>query len=458
MTDKTIMLGMFQAMGLGGAWRLPGNTSTEFLDLDHWITMAMRLDEAGVDFLFFADDYAYPIMNGQVIDVAIKEALLFPKADPVTLLSALAAVTTKLGLVVTSSTTIEKPQALAKRFATLDHLSKGRIGWNVVTGAGQNSSAKLFGEKMIPHDERYALAEDHLQLAMKLWQGSWEDGALKVDKENNVYADPSMVHEIEHDGPYFQAHGLLTVPPSPQRTPVLFQAGTSTKGRDLASRYAEAVFLAAEPDMMAEQIADLRARAVSHGRAPDAIKFLIAGTFITAETEEEALALRERMIGFNTLEGAAAAYAFFTGLDLLSMELDKPLSTVKTEQGRTNVERFAGENGKPAPTVREILEEFRRNGVMGQPFIGTPAQVVDQAKAVIAQTGADGFLVQPGPDGTYDDFIDLLMPVMRERGLIAPPASAGTTLRERIFGAGQKRLPHDHPGAQYLAGAEVLTG
>ncbi|MEF2977588.1 NtaA/DmoA family FMN-dependent monooxygenase [Subtercola sp. YIM 133946] len=457
MSDKTLMLGAFQTFGLGGAWRLPANTSVDFLQLDHWVTMAKRLDQAGVDFLFFADDYSYPVLDGRVIDVAIEKAVLFPRGDPSTILSALALVTERLGLVVTSSTTVEKPQMLAKRLATLDHLSKGRIGWNVVTGSGQNASSKLMGEKMIAHDDRYAVADEHVNLTMKLWEGSWEDDALKVDKENGIYADPSKVHEIEHDGPFFKAHGLLTVPPSPQRTPVLFQAGTSPRGRDLAARYAEAVFVAAEVDMMATQIADIKARAEQFGRSADAIKFMPAGTFIVAETEAEARALRERMVGYQTLEGAAAAYAFFTGLDLASMDLDKPLATTKTEQGRTNVERFSGENGKPAPTVRQILDEFRRNGVMGQPFIGTPEQVVDQAEAVIETTGADGFLVQPDPTGGYDDFIDLVMPEMRRRGLLTE-APSGPTLRERIFGEGQARLPHDHPGTAYIAATPVAVG
>ncbi len=457
MVDRALMLGAFQTFGLGGSWRLPANNSVDFLQLDHWVTMAKRLDQAGVDFLFFADDYSYPVLGGRVIDVAIEKAVLFPRGDPSTILSALALVTERLGLVVTSSTTIEKPPMLAKRLATLDHLSRGRIGWNVVTGSGQNASAKLMGQKMMAHDDRYAVAEEHVNLSMKLWEGSWEEDALVVDREGGIYADPTKVHEIEHDGEFFTAHGLLTVPPSPQRTPVLFQAGTSPRGRDLAARYAEAVFLAAEVDMMATQIADIKARAERCGRSGGSIKFMPAGTFIVAETEADARALRERMIGFQTLEAAAAAYAFFTGIDLMSMDLDKPMADTNTEQGRTNVERFSGENGKPAATVRQILDEFRRNGVMGEPFIGTPEQVVDRAEAVIEITGADGFLVQPDPTGGYDDFIDLVMPEMRKRGLLNAVPS-GPTLRERIFGGGQARLPFDHPGHAYLATSPVAVG
>ncbi len=270
-----------------------------------------------------------------------------------------------------------------------------------------------------------------------------------------MYADPSKVHEIVHTGPYFSAKGLLTVPPSPQRTPTLFQAGASSQGRDLAAKYAEAVFLAAEPTAMAEQVADIRRRARAFGRSADSIKFLMAGTFRVAATAASAQLRRESQIALGTLEEAAAAYAFFTGLDLMSMDLDKPLVTTSTETGRTNVERFTGAGGAggpggpggaPALTVREILEEFRRNHVMGAPFLGDPGQVVDQACSLLSLTGADGFLVQPDWAGGFDSFIDLVMPELSRRGLLAAVDRTGLTLREQLFGAGHSRLPSDHPG------------
>ncbi len=447
---RPIRIGMFQAMTTMGQWRLPGNTSTAFLDLDHWVAMAKRLDEAGVDFLFLADDYAYPVVQEHVVPRAIERAIQFPKADPVVLLSALALATERLGLVATVSTTIEKPQIVARRFATLDHLTRGRLGWNVVTGAGQNASALLFDEPLIPHDERYARAEEHIRLAMELWEGVWEDDALVEDRESGIYADASKVHEIDTHGRWHGARGVLTVPPSPQRTPLLFQAGASSSGRGFAADYAEAVFLASEPAATAAQIAAVRELLEANGRGRDAVVFLSAGTFVVAPTAAEAHAKRAAQSSFWTLEDAAAAYAFFTGLDLMSMPLDEPLASTRTETGRTNVERFSGANGAPALTVRQILEEFQRNSVMGAPFVGDPVQVVDQAEAFLAETGADGFLVQPDPTGGFDDFLDLVLPEMRRRGLVAePPASAGT-LRERMFG--HPHLPENHPGASYRRG------
>ena len=440
-------IGMFQAITVMGAWKLPENTSVDFLDLDYWVGMAQRLEAAGVDFLFFADDYGYPVVDDEVPANALRGAIQFPKGDPMTVLPAVAAMTEKLGLVATLSTTVEKPPMVARKMATLDHLTRGRIGWNIVTGAGQNASARLFGVPMKEHDLRYEIAADHVDLSLKLWEGSWDDDGLVLDRANGVFADPARVREITHDGPHFTAKGVLTVPPGPQRTPVLFQAGTSAPGRDLAARYAEAVFLAAEVPAMKEQIADIRRRAADYGRDPRSIKCLIAGTFYVGETEEEARAIRARQVATFSLDDAAAMYAFYTGLDLSSMDPDKPLdpSAALTQTGRTNVERYLGPD---APTVREILEEFQRNSVMGKPYIGDARQVADQAEAVIAETDADGFLVQPDHTGGFDRFVDLVMPELRARGLVAGDLPA-MTLRERLLGEGNARLAPEHIGAGY---------
>jgi FMN-dependent oxidoreductase (nitrilotriacetate monooxygenase family) len=452
---NTWKIGMFQCAGLMGTWKLPDNTATDFLDLNHWLTMARRCEEAGVDFLFFADDYGYPVVNEGLPRTAVRAGVQFPKADPLAILPALAAVTEKLGLVTTLSTMVEKPPMVARKMATLDHMTNGRIGWNVVTGAGQNASARLFGSELTGHDQRYEIAADHVDLSLKLWEGCWDAGALVVDREAGIYADPDKVREISHQGPHFSSKGVLTVPPGPQRTPMLFQAGASAPGRDLAAKYAEAVFLAAEVSALTEQIRDIRRRAEQYGRDPGSIKFLIAGTFIVAETDTEAWAIRERQLASRTLDDAAASYAFFTGLDLSSMEPDKPLdpSAGMTETGRTNVERFLGPD---APTVREILEEFQRNSVMGAPFIGSVQQVTDQAEATIAATGADGFLVQPDHTGTFDSFIDLIMPELRARGLVQTDQPA-MTLRERLLGTGTPHLAADHPGSAYRNGAAALS-
>ncbi len=452
---KPLIFGVFQFLRPGGiiaaTWRHPSDTSAHYLEIDHWTSLARRFEEAGLDFLFFADSYSYPVLDDGIIPEAVSHAIHFPEADPIVIVSAVAAATSTLGLVVTSSTTVEQPQAIARRYATLDVLTQGRIGWNIVTGAGQGASARLFGQSLIPHDRRYEMADDHVELTVKLWEGSWEDGALRVDKAAGVYADPARVHEISHDGPYFSARGTLTVPPSPQRTPLLFQAGTSRSGREFAAKWAEVVFMSGgDPTYIRENIRDIRRRSEELGREPGSVRFVIAASFLVGPTDEDARRKREEVLKLSTIEDAAVEYAHFTGLDLAAMDLDAPLGGVSTEQGQSNVDRFTGVNDAPVPTVREILEEYRRNGAAGTTFVGSPSTVADEVERFVAETEADGFLIQPlfTPD-TYEDFIELLLPELRRRGLAADQPE-GTTLREHIFGTGHRELPDDHPGRSLL--------
>tara|TARA_R110002020_G_scaffold5739_9_gene23537 strand:- start:838 stop:2214 length:1377 start_codon:yes stop_codon:yes gene_type:complete len=447
-TTKKLAIGMFQNGRARQTWAMPGREDEpNYTDLEYWTELARKCEAAGADFLFLADSYGYPTLNDTVIPTAIERNVQFSTVDSQMLMSALAAATKNLGLVTTVSTMVEKPPMVARQYRSLDHFSKGRIGWNIVTGSAQAGSALLFGEPLMPHDDRYALADDHVRLSLKLWEGCWDDDALIRDSATGIWADPAKVHEIIHDGPFFSSKGVLVTPPSPQVTPTLFQAGASSAGRELAATYAEAVFLAAESKALAEQIADIRGRAEAKGRGRDAIKCLIAGTFRIAESEDQARAAHEAQIAGISLEYAAATYAYFTGVDLLSFDLDRPMpaSTGKTDNGRTNVERFLGPD---APTVREILEEFRANGVMGKPFLGTVEQAVDQALALIEETDADGFLVQPDPDGSHDMFFEKVMPELRRRGVIKDELP-GATLREHLFGEGCVRLPDSHPGAAF---------
>jgi len=446
-TEK-LTIGMFQGGRVRETWKIPGREDEpNFTDLEYWIDLARKCEAAGADFLFFADSYGYPTLGDSIIPTAIERNVQFTTVDPHTLISALAAATTTLGLVTTTSTMVEAPPAITRQYRSLDHFSKGRVGWNIVTGSAQAASALLFGEPLMPHDERYAKAAEHVDLSLKFWEGCWEPDALVRDGATGTWADPSKVHEIEHDGTYFKAKGVLVTPPSPQVTPVLFQAGASSAGRALAARYAEAVFLAAEAKALAEQISDIRRLAVEYGRGADAVKCLIAGTFRVADSMEEARAQHQAAIDRITDEHAAALYAYFTGIDLLALDPDRPIppSAAAGDNGRTNIERFLGPD---APTVREVLEEFRANGVMGKPFLGTPEQIVDQAEAMIAETGADGFLVQPESDGGHDRFFERIMPEMRRRGLLKDELP-GTTLREHLFGEGNVRLPETHPGAAF---------
>ncbi|MFE7421158.1 NtaA/DmoA family FMN-dependent monooxygenase [Rhodococcus sp. NPDC057529] len=451
---KKLTLGILQTMSpygfIGAAWRNPDNASVDYLDLDYWTDMAKELDEAGFDFLFFADSFGYPSIDGEVVDAALRNAVNIPMADPFPVIAAIAAVTNNLGVVVTGSTLFEPPPALARRFSTLDHFTKGRVGWNVVTGVGYAASSRLFGQEQIPHNDRYAHASEHLNVTYGLWEGSWEEDALLVDREAGIYADPKKVHQVSYSGKHFKSDGILNVPPSPQRTPLVMQAGTSNEGRDFAAQNAEVVFLGGGSSQQTKDaIDDINRRAESFGRKPGAIKFMLGATFIVAETDEAAQAAEEEMLSYATREYAAAVYAFITGIDLLKYDQDKPIPVQQTNLGRSSLDRYKKAPAADQKTVGEILEEWRSNGHNAKKFVGTPVAVADQVEQVIAETGADGFLIQPYiVPGTHQDFARLLMPILKERGMV-PESPDGPTLRERVFGHGNPRLDETHPAAQY---------
>ncbi|WP_066039014.1 NtaA/DmoA family FMN-dependent monooxygenase [Herbiconiux solani] len=455
--SSPLVFGIFQYIGpngtVGSAWQSPRDESANFTKLAHWTALARKFEDAKLDFLFLADSYGFPALDGELLPASVREGRGIPHGDPMPLISALAAVTEKLGYILTTSTTVEPPAANARRFATLDHFTDGRIGWNIVTGSSGATVAALMGKELIAHDLRYDMADDYLDVNLTLWEGSWEDDALVLDKESAVYADPAKVHMVHHEGPYFRTDGILNLPPSPQRTPLLVQAGASGRGRQFAGRNAEAVFVGGgEPATVARTIAGIRESAVAAGRPADAIKVMVGALFITAPTSEEAWAKHAEMLAMSTDEGAAAIYAGNTGVDLLALDPDKPIAQKSTELGQSNLERYLGADGKPAPLVRDILENFRRTGINGSVFVGAPEEVADQIEEFVAATGADGFLIQPHlvPE-TYDDLIDLLLPVLRDRGL-ARHEYEGDTLRERLFGVGCTQLPETHRGYDFRVG------
>ncbi len=457
---KPIRLGVFEVAGpqVGGtlSWPLPRSESLRFHELDHWVGIARLLDQAGFDFLFFADGYGFPSVGGDLPETAAVSAINFPSLDPSYIIPALARETERLGFVVTSSTGLDHPVQTARKFATLDHLTDGRIGWNIVTGASQNTVAELFGHtEMSLHDARYDAADEYIELATKLWEGSWEDGAVAADRENRIYADRSKLHRIEHHGTHFRCSGYFTVDPSPQRTPVLFQAGTSARGRAFAARHAECVFVQGTTiEQTAANVADIRARAAEHGRDPESISIMVGVTVTVAEDHDSAIALRAEFDALQSDEVVNVLYAGNTGIDLLSLDPDLPLSQLDGaggpagQMGQSNVDRFKGLDGAPAPTVREILDQLRGRGTRGFQIVGDPAEVADQIEQLLASTGLDGIMLEPVfAPADLEDFVRLVVPELRRRGRLPEPTPP-KTLRE-TFGGVTAHLPVNHPGAAF---------
>ncbi|UFS60657.1 LLM class flavin-dependent oxidoreductase [Subtercola endophyticus] len=445
---KQIIMGAFEINGVNltsqGVWAHPEQQSYRYKDLSYWTDLAQLLEKGFFDFLFLADSYGYPSMNGETPDVAFEQAVEIPKNDPMLLVPALAAATSHLAFAVTTSTTFEAPFANARRFATLDHLTQGRIAWNVVTTSSAVVS-DLFGrDGMIPHDERYAIAQEYLDVSYDLFEGGWDDDSVVADKSSRVYADPAKVHKIHHHGRYFRVDGYFNCEPSPQRTPVLFQAGSSASGQRFASQNAELVFLQGkDANTLKAQVANLRSGAVAAGRSSDAIKAIVGLSIVVAETHDEAVAKLDDFLSYVNPDAARIYYSSMTGIDLAKLDPERSFATVTTEGGRTQVERYK-EN-----TVREATADFLRNGMREFIMVGTPVEIADQIEALVEETGIDGFNYTPFVSpGSYRDLVELVVPELQRRGLMRTSYPAGT-FRERLFGEGAARLPATHPGASH---------
>jgi FMN-dependent oxidoreductase (nitrilotriacetate monooxygenase family) len=432
-----------------GLWAHPDNQTTRYKELAFWIELA-RLCERGLfDFMFFADSYGYPVNKREL---AYREAVYTPGLDPMLSLSALAAATEHLAFVTTASPTYETPFANARRFSTLDHLTNGRIGWNVVA-AGSQAGAACFGKNsVLNHSERYDQAEEFLEVSYRLFEESWGDNAVIGNKQQHSYADASEVKIIQHTGKYFNMTAAHACEPSPQRTPVLFQAGSSERGRDFAAKHAEGIFLKA-PTMNAlkEQVDDIRERARSYGRAADELKIFTGLSVVTAPTQAEAERKLASFREFASREAALLTYENATGIDLAKLDPDAPFGNISSDQGKTHTERYAKNQATPV-TVQQAMNNFAEKEFRGITLCGEPGIIVDHMQDWAVQTGIDGFnLERYILPGTVADFVELIVPELQRRGLHRTSYEAGT-LRERLFG-GSNRLPSTHPGAAYRAAA-----
>ncbi|WGW13254.1 NtaA/DmoA family FMN-dependent monooxygenase [Saxibacter everestensis] len=452
---KQLRFGLFenaQANDSGTAtWRHPDNERDHFDSLDYWRNIARICEDAQFDFVFLADAWGWSEIDGSRPDICSEEALDLPRLDPAVVAAAMAAETEKLGLVITGSTLLEQPYAFARRMATLDHISAGRIGWNVVTTGTAETAASAFGIPMVAHDERYNMADDFMEVVYKLWEGSWEPDAIERDKSGR-FADPAKVHRIEHEGPYFRSSGYGNTSYSPQGTPVLFQAGTSERGRQFGGRHGECIFLGGSSiEKMAEQVKAIRAEAVSAGREPDSVKLMASFSYVVGETREEAQEKFEAILAAQDPGVAVASYAMFTGLDLSAYDPRTPMTDLHTELSQTQVTRFAG------LTVGDVLKDWHAFGVRGKPVVGTAEDVADAIVDRAEGADLDGFLITPivQPASTID-FVEHVLPILRERG-IAPSGYGQTTLRERLLGSTSAVLRDDHPGALFRSYSPVVA-
>ncbi|BBZ76468.1 putative monooxygenase [Mycolicibacterium anyangense] len=440
-----------------GLWRHPDDQSWRYKDLEYWTELARLLERGRFDGLFIADVLGTYDVYGASDEAAIRHAAQIPVNDPLLLVSAMALVTENLGFGLTTGTGFEHPYPFARRMSTLDHLTKGRIGWNVVTGY-LPAAARNMGQTDQPaHDARYDHADEYLEVLYKLWEGSWEDGAVVRDRDRGVFTDPSKVHHIGHQGTHFSVPGVHLSEPSPQRTPVIFQAGSSPRGVRFAAENAEAIFTAAPTkEILAKTVSTIRRELELAGRDPYAARIFNLTTVVTAETDEEAHAKHAAYLSYGDPEGALVFMSGWMGVDLARYGLDEPIGNVDSNAILSAVAAFqsADPNGREW-AVRDIAEWGEIGGI-GPRVVGSGHSVADTLQEWVEETDVDGFnLAYAITPGTFADFIEHVVPVLTERGAYQSDYAPGS-LRHKLFGRGD-RLPDEHRGARYRVGGPDST-
>ena len=428
-----------------GLWRHPNAQQADFNDVNLWVNLAKTLEAGTFDAMFFADVVGlYGPVNGSY-EVNAREGLQIPSNDPSVLLSALAVSTEHIGLSFTSSILQSHPFDFARKVSTLDHISNGRIGWNVVTSTLENAARNFGFDRLVEHDERYAWAQEYMDVVYKLWEGSWDDDALIKDKVSGIYADYTKIHKINHKGERYQVEGPHLPSPSPQRTPVIFQAGSSPAGRAFAARNAEAQFiLAPNPEIARKGIAETREAVVAAGRQAGDLQFFQGLTFVIGSTEEEAKRNEAEIDEYISTDGFLAHINL--GLDQATgtpLDPDMPLKDIKHEGNQSHVQWLRDANPDREPTVRDLAKITAK--VRGR-VVGTPEQIADNL-AEWQEAGVDGInVINWTIPQSYELFIDEVMPVLRKRGL-AKNESAPGTLRHKL--TGQDQLPDSHYGRKF---------
>jgi long-chain alkane monooxygenase len=429
---------------MGGQWRRPEAQQHRFNELTLWSDLAKELEAAKFDIIFFADVVGlYGDHEGGWASL-VKRGLQVPSNDPLILLGALAARTSEIGLAATSSIIQSHPFQFARQLSTLDHLSNGRAAWNIVTSVLDNSFRNFNWDGLTKHDDRYDWADEYVDATYKLWEGSWDEGALLQDKDNSVHADPAKVHKIYHRGERYSIDGPHLPAPSPQRAPLLFQAGSSGRGQDFCAQHAEATFtLAPNPAAAAKYTAAVRAKAVAAGRHEDDVKFLQGLHFVVGGTEAEAARKAADLEETLDYDALIAHIGGGWGVDFGGLPLDTPLGDIQTEGSRGHLESVIANSPDGNPTLRDLaLFRSRANQI-----VGTPEQIVDRLEDW-QDAGIDGInIINQTLPGSYTEFIDGVVPELRKRGLAQTDYAPGT-LREKIFGAGP-HLNDRHPAAPY---------
>lgn len=410
-----------------GAWRYPGALPDANFNFPALKQFIQKLEQGKFDAFFMADHLA--VLNMPVN--ALKRSHTVTSFEPFTLLSALASVTEHIGLVATASTTYDQPFHIARRFASLDHISGGRAGWNIVTTSNPDAALNFGLKEEVEHDERYVRAREFYDVVTGLWD-SFADDAFIRDVESGIYFDPAKIHVLDHQGKHLSVRGPLNIARPVQGWPVIVQAGASEAGRQLAAETAEVVFApAGNLEGGKALFADIKKRAWAIGRDPESIKILPGALVIVGETVEEAIAKRAHLDSLVHYDSGIASLNGALGYDVSSFDPDGPLPEIpQTNAGQSSRERLVAVAQREKLTIRQLAQRVGSYG--GLAFVGTPQTIADDMEQWLTEEGSDGFNIMFPylPEG-LNDFIDKVIPELQQRGIFRKEYE-GNTLRENL--------------------------
>lgn len=456
---RPMVLNAFDMTAVGhinhGLWTHPRDRSSEYHSLEYWTDLARELERGLFDGLFLADIVGVYDTYGGSADVTLRESVQWPINDPLLVVPAMAAATKHLSYGVTVNLSYEQPYLLARRFSTLDHLTRGRVGWNIVTGYLDSAARAMGVERQLPHDERYDRADEFMDVVYQLWEGSWDDGAVLRDRARRIYADLARVRPVRHHGEHYRVEGYHLCEPSPQRTPVLFQAGSSGRGLRFAARHAECVFMSTQDKAATrELVRALREEVVRAGRRPGDVKVLVGLTTVAGATRREAEEKYRDYCHHASPEAALAHLSAGAGIDFSTYRRDTPLIGQHRSNGIENsLRRLA--NGRPHYTLGDLVDELALGGRYAT-AVGSPHDIADEMQSWLDEAGVDGFnLSRTVVPESYTDFVDLVVPELQERGLHKTAYAEGS-LRHKLAGRGD-RLGESHHAAGFRHAAGLPT-
>jgi FMN-dependent oxidoreductase (nitrilotriacetate monooxygenase family) len=436
MARQMVLVGFLQAQNctnLPASWRHP-QSRTDFADPDYYQEIGRVLERGKFHLAFFDDRLAMPDRYGDDHAAAVAHGIRCVKMDPIPVLMAMAAATMHLGLGATCSATYYEPFHVARLFATIDMMTRGRAAWNVVTSLNDGEALNMGRDAVMEHDLRYDRADEFMEVVLGHWD-AWEDDALVLDKTSGRFADPQKVRRLDHAGRYFRSRGPFTVPRTNQGHPVIIQAGQSGRGRRFAGRWGEVIFAtAASVEHGKDSYAALRAEAERAGRDPDAMSICLSLTTVVAETKraaEEKMALIERLpLEIDMLALLSEGLNF----DFAQKPMDEPLSDAELAgfSGLLSIrDGVVRASGKKNPAVRDFLR-FSMRGHVGGAIVGGPKEVADRLEELFVARACDGFVVgATHVPGAYDDFVRLVVPELQRRGLYHQDYE-GPTLRDNL--------------------------